>query len=231
VQLNLDSTCLTSILEQAEKPEYTDAMDRKVRLGESEAKRFGPGKRTIGVIIRQRTALASHSPESPLEPLYNHCTTQFQGDCSQFDPLMTLAAVAGITQRIRLMTTVLITPLHNAGVLAKQAASLDVLSNGRLTLGLGVGGREDDFRAAPASFHDRGKRFERQLELMTRIWSGQPVDDETGPIGPAPAQPGGPELLLGASTPKAFRYLHFPYISLFQHIKVDIMHENYFVEL
>jgi alkanesulfonate monooxygenase SsuD/methylene tetrahydromethanopterin reductase-like flavin-dependent oxidoreductase (luciferase family) len=126
---------------------------------------------------------------------------------ANYDPLITFANVAGVTQRIRLMTTVLIAPLHNAGILAKQAASLDALSHGRLTLGLGVGGREDDFRAAPASFHDRGKRFEHQLELMTRIWSGQPVDHETGPIGPAPVQPGGPEVLLGGSTSKAMERL------------------------
>jgi alkanesulfonate monooxygenase SsuD/methylene tetrahydromethanopterin reductase-like flavin-dependent oxidoreductase (luciferase family) len=120
-----------------------------------------------------------------------------------FDPLITLAFVAAETQRIRLMTGVVLAPLYNAGILAKQAASLDALSNGRLTLGLGVGWREEDFRAAPASFHDRGKRFEQQLELMTRIWSGQPVDDETGPIGPAPVQPGGPEVLFGGSSPAA----------------------------
>jgi alkanesulfonate monooxygenase SsuD/methylene tetrahydromethanopterin reductase-like flavin-dependent oxidoreductase (luciferase family) len=122
-----------------------------------------------------------------------------------FDPLITLAFVASETQRIRLMTGILLAPLYNAGILAKQAASLDVLSNGRLTLGLGVGWREEDFRAAPASFHDRGKRFDQQLELMARIWSGRPVDEETGLIGPAPAQPGGPEVLFGGRTLAALR--------------------------
>jgi len=119
------------------------------------------------------------------------------------EPLIALAVAAGVTQRIRLMTGVLLAPLRNVGTFAKQAASLDLLSNGRLTLGLGVGGREDDFRAAPASFQDRGRRFEQQLALMTRIWSGQPVDEETGPIGPTPVQQGGPEVLIGGQTPAA----------------------------
>src|SRR5215210_5639736 len=72
-----------------------------------------------------------------------------------YEPLITLAAAAAVTERVRLMTTVLIAPLRGAGVLAKQAATIDALSGGRLTLGLGVGAREDDFRFAPASFHDR----------------------------------------------------------------------------
>jgi alkanesulfonate monooxygenase SsuD/methylene tetrahydromethanopterin reductase-like flavin-dependent oxidoreductase (luciferase family) len=70
-------------------------------------------------------------------------------------------------------------------------------------LGLGVGGREDDYRAAPAPFHDRGQRFEAQLELMKRIWSGQPLAADTGAIGPPPVQPGGPPLLIGGSSPVA----------------------------
>lgn len=122
-----------------------------------------------------------------------------------FEPLITLAAVAGVTGRLRLMTTVLIAPLRNAGVLAKQCASLDALSGGRLTLGLGVGGREDDYSAAPSSFHNRGKRFDEQLALMMRTWSGQAVSDEVGPIGPAPVQQGGPEVLLGGYSPAAIQ--------------------------
>ncbi len=122
-----------------------------------------------------------------------------------FEPLITLAAVASVTQRIRLMTTVLLAPLRPAGVLAKQAATLDSLSGGRLTLGLGIGGREDDFQAAPASFHDRARRFEEQLAVMRRIWSGQPLSDEVGRVGPASVQPGGPEVLIGAYSPPAAR--------------------------
>jgi alkanesulfonate monooxygenase SsuD/methylene tetrahydromethanopterin reductase-like flavin-dependent oxidoreductase (luciferase family) len=122
-----------------------------------------------------------------------------------YEPLITLAAAAAVTDRVRLMSTVLLAPLRRAGVLAKQAATIDALSGGRLSLGLGVGSREDDFQFAPASFHDRGRRFEEQLELMKRVWSGQPVSAEVGPVGPPPARAGGPELLIGGYTPVSIR--------------------------
>jgi alkanesulfonate monooxygenase SsuD/methylene tetrahydromethanopterin reductase-like flavin-dependent oxidoreductase (luciferase family) len=122
-----------------------------------------------------------------------------------YDALITLTASAAVTQRIRLITTVLIAPLRNAGILAKQAASLDAISGGRLTLGLGVGGREDDYRAAPESFHDRGKRFEAQLETMKRAWAGQPLAENIGPVGPSPVQPGGPQILIGGNSPAAIQ--------------------------
>ena len=120
-----------------------------------------------------------------------------------YDALITLTAAAAVTKRIRLVTTVLLAPLYNTGILAKQTASLDAISGGRLTLGVGIGGREEDFRAAPASFHDRGKRFEQQLETMTRAWSGQALAEDIGSIGPTPVQSGGPELLIGGYSPAA----------------------------
>ena len=122
-----------------------------------------------------------------------------------YESLITLTAAATVTRRIRLMTTILIAPLRNAAVLAKQAATLDLFSGGRLTLGFGVGGREDDFHAAHASYKGRGRHMEKQLELMKRIWSGKPVGEEVGPIGPQPVQSGGPEILIGGYTPEAIR--------------------------
>src|SRR5512136_49322 len=122
---------------------------------------------------------------------------------TNYEPLITLAAAAAVTRRIGLMTTILLAPVRNAGILAKQGASLDALSGGRLTLGMAVGRREDDYRAAPASYHDRGRRFEEQLRLMKRIWSGQPLADDVGPVGPPPARQGGPEVLIGGYSPDA----------------------------
>ncbi len=120
-----------------------------------------------------------------------------------FEPMTALAAAAGVTERIRLITTILLAPTRNGGILAKQAATPDAISGGRLTLGMGVGAREDDFKAAPAPFSSRGRRFDEQLERMKRIWSGEPVGHSVGPVGPSPVQPGGPEILIGAFAPVA----------------------------
>lgn len=105
------------------------------------------------------------------------------------------------------MSTVLLAPLRSGAVLAKQAATLDALSGGCLTLGLGIGPRSDDFAAIGSSSQGRGKRFEAQLATMQRIWSGQRLSEEVGPIGPPPASPGGPEVLLGSSAPVAIKRL------------------------
>src|SRR5258708_12732759 len=101
-----------------------------------------------------------------------------------YEPIMTLAAVVGVTQRMRLMTTVLVAPLRNTAILAKQAASIDALSNGRLTLGVGIGGREDDFLSAQVPFHERAKRFDHHLPTITRIWSAQPFSFHVVPAAP-----------------------------------------------
>ena len=122
-----------------------------------------------------------------------------------YEPMITLAAVAGVTQRIRLMTTILIAPLRSAVVLAKQAATLHQISGGRLSLGVAVGAREDDYEAASVTFGDRGKRFDDQLALMKRVWAGEPVGDGLGSIGPQLGQTGQPELLIGGTSPNALQ--------------------------
>ncbi|HEU0003834.1 MAG TPA: LLM class flavin-dependent oxidoreductase [Ktedonobacteraceae bacterium] len=124
-----------------------------------------------------------------------------------YDPLIAFAAAAGATQRIRLMTTILLAPLYNTALLAKQVASLDAISGGRFTLGVGVGWREDDYQATGVSFHRRGKILDEQLATMQHIWSGERFSDAVGPIGPAPVQAGGPELLIGGSAPAAIQRL------------------------
>ncbi|MFJ4716477.1 LLM class flavin-dependent oxidoreductase [Streptomyces sp. NPDC088785] len=119
------------------------------------------------------------------------------------EPLVALAVLAGATSRVRVQTEVLLAPLRDTALLAKQSATLDRMTGGRLVLGLGVGGRDDDHRAAGTDLRTRGRRLDGQLALMRRLWSGEPYGDGVGPIGPAPARPGGPEVLFGGFKPAA----------------------------
>jgi len=122
-----------------------------------------------------------------------------------YEELIALSAAAAVTSRIRLTTSVLLAPLYsNPALLAKQAASLDRLSGGRLVLGLGLGGREDDFSASGLSMDGRGGRLEEQIAMMKRVWSGEEFG-YAGGIGPEPARPGGPEIIVGGATEASFR--------------------------
>jgi len=122
-----------------------------------------------------------------------------------YEELVALSAAAAVTSQIRLTTGVLLAPLYtNSALFAKQAASLDRLSGGRLVLGLGLGGREDDFAASGVSTQGRGRRLEEQITMMKRVWSGEEFG-YTGAIGPEPARPGGPEIILGGASEATFR--------------------------
>lgn len=113
------------------------------------------------------------------------------------DSLVALSAAAAVTERVLLATTILISPLRNTALLAKQAASLDALSGGRLVLGVGVGAREDDYTTTGAEYRTRGRRLDEQLTDLRDIW-------EDGAAGPAPAREGGPRILVGGSSGAAF---------------------------
>lgn len=124
---------------------------------------------------------------------------------SNLEPLITLATAASISTRVGLMTEILLSPLRNTSILAKEIATLDALSQGRLTLGLGVGIREDDFLVTEADYTRRGKRLEEQIHQMKHIWGGQALNDNIGPIGPQPVQTSGPRILLGGFSPQAIQ--------------------------
>ena len=119
------------------------------------------------------------------------------------DPMVALTFVAAITERIRLMTSVLCLPFHKEGVTAQQAATLDRLSIGRFSFGVGLGGRPADFAVAPERWEGRGQRFEAQLLAMKRAWRGEPPFPGTEALGPTPITPGGPELIIGGMAPPA----------------------------
>jgi len=126
-----------------------------------------------------------------------------------YDSLVALTAAAAVTERIGLVTNVLLEPLYNPVLLAKMTACLDQVSAGRLTLGLAVGNRPDDFELAGRSISDRGRRLDADLELLHQSWRGEPVAGSQFPVGP-PTTRGRVPLLFGGqpklAAPRAARW-------------------------
>ena len=125
------------------------------------------------------------------------------------DPLISLAHVAAATKTIRLGTGVNILPQTNPLLFAKQAASIDVLSNGRLTLGLGIGWLEEEYQAMGTPFARRGARFDDYLAAVKKVWSGDVVEHESEFLSwhgfksyPTPMQKPHPPILIGGTTKK-----------------------------
>jgi alkanesulfonate monooxygenase SsuD/methylene tetrahydromethanopterin reductase-like flavin-dependent oxidoreductase (luciferase family) len=113
-----------------------------------------------------------------------------------YEPLVALAAAAVVTERIGLATTVLLAPLRtNTVELAKQARSVNALSGGRLTLGIGLGAREDDYEVSEVELKGRGRRLDAMLTEMKETWDG----DEVGPFAAA-----APRLILGGHAPASY---------------------------
>jgi len=124
---------------------------------------------------------------------------------ANYESLIALAAAAAVTERIRLLTDILIVPYRvNPALLAKQAATIDSLSGGRLTLGVSVGGRPDDYDVSDVPLETRGKRMDAMLREMKAIWDGA-ERGFAGPIGPPPGRSGGPELLVGGTSDASYR--------------------------
>jgi alkanesulfonate monooxygenase SsuD/methylene tetrahydromethanopterin reductase-like flavin-dependent oxidoreductase (luciferase family) len=123
---------------------------------------------------------------------------------SSLEPLVTLAAAGAVTSRIPLRSSVVLAPYRlNGALLAKEAASVHVLSGGRLQLGLGLGWREDDYDASGISFSERGRRMDEMLPEIERVWSGHEFGFAGG-IGPDVSD-NPPMLLLGGTADASFR--------------------------
>jgi probable F420-dependent oxidoreductase len=125
------------------------------------------------------------------------------------DSLTTLAWLAGRTDRVRLGTSIVILPLHHPLRLAKEAATLQELSGGRLRLGVGVGWHEEEFRFHGIPFRGRGRRADEQLRLLRALWSGETAfagqswSFSGAYFGPLPKPP--PELWIGGESARSLR--------------------------
>ena len=129
-------------------------------------------------------------------------------DSSFFEPFSLFSYIAGFTQKIRLVTGIIILPQRQTVLVAKQAATLDILSGGRLKLGIGIGWNDVEYEALGENFHDRGKRSEEQIELLRQLWTSRSVTfkgkwhtvTDAG-ISPLPAQRPIPIWLGGGAEP------------------------------
>lgn len=122
------------------------------------------------------------------------------------DSLTLLGALGAWTERVQLVTTVIVPQLHDPVLLAKALATGDMLCGGRLTVGLGVGGRDEDYHAAgadPATQTMRG--MAERVAIMRRVWAGEKITESVLPVGPSPVRAGGPALLVGTIGPKTLR--------------------------
>ncbi|MGW4247242.1 LLM class flavin-dependent oxidoreductase [Nocardia sp. NPDC004722] len=117
----------------------------------------------------------------------------------------TLGACAAVTERVRVLGNLWVLPQHPVAMVAQQIGTLDQLSNGRLEVAVGVGGREHDYRALGADFKGRHQQLDDKVAELKALLAGEPPFEGADPVGPACVQPGGPIILAGAMGPKAMR--------------------------
>jgi len=121
-----------------------------------------------------------------------------------YEELTVFAAAGAVTERIRFLTDVLLAPTRSTAELAKQAASVQELTGGRLTLGLSVGGREDDYRLTGREFSARGRTFDQQLADLRRAFAGEALLEGSRPVVPDAVR-GGVPILIGGTSDAAIR--------------------------
>ncbi|QXC61112.1 LLM class flavin-dependent oxidoreductase [Aquihabitans sp. G128] len=127
------------------------------------------------------------------------------GERITFDNLdgMTLcASAAALTERVRVLFNVAVAPWHQTALLAKQLASIDVVSGGRVEVAVGVGGREQDYAALGSPFAGRFGRLDDAVAELRRLWAGGDAAGG-GQVGPTPLRPGGPRILCSGTGPRS----------------------------
>jgi probable F420-dependent oxidoreductase len=148
------------------------------------------------------------------------------GGHQEFDPLITLAYVAGVTRRLRLLTSLIVLPYRNPLLTAKSLATLDVVSGGRLMVGAGTGYVADEFEAMGVDISQRNELTDEALDVMELAWSGDPVNYEGHHFSargvvvlPTPVQRPRPPIWIGGNSRRAIRravqygdfWMPFPY--------------------
>jgi alkanesulfonate monooxygenase SsuD/methylene tetrahydromethanopterin reductase-like flavin-dependent oxidoreductase (luciferase family) len=121
------------------------------------------------------------------------------------DMMALLAAAAAVTNRVRIVPTLYVLPMHSAIKVAKHAATLDLISGGRTTITVGVGGRVHDYMCMEKEPVRRHARMDEQVAQIRRIWAGEIPFEGAEPVGPRLVQPGGPPILAGVMGPKAIK--------------------------
>ncbi|MBS2537173.1 LLM class F420-dependent oxidoreductase [Catenulispora sp. NF23] len=169
------------------------------------------GLRDVGTLAEELGYESVWAPEHTVLPSPRRSPSPLDPDHPILDPLIALALVAGVTRRVRLGTGVLILPQHNPVRLAKAVASLDVVSDGRAVLGLGVGYLEPEMEAMGVSPRGRGARSDEFIEAMQALWydkapamDGRHVSFSQVDAHPRPVQARVP-LVVGGRTEAAFR--------------------------
>jgi alkanesulfonate monooxygenase SsuD/methylene tetrahydromethanopterin reductase-like flavin-dependent oxidoreductase (luciferase family) len=120
-----------------------------------------------------------------------------------FEMSTMLGAAAAVTERVRIIPSLYVLPMRSAVLTAKEAATLDVISGGRVSVVVGVGGRPNDYRAVGAPFDHRHQRMDAQVAEMKRVWAGEPVFDGADEVGPVSPQGANIPIYAGAMGPKA----------------------------
>lgn len=120
--------------------------------------------------------------------------------------MTSLAATAAWTERVELISTISVLTMHNPVLMAKQFSTIDVISNGRLTVGIGTGGRREDYESIGADWaNHRMAKLEENAQIMRRVWQGDAtvLPKAKRRVEPLPVQSGGPKILVGAIGPKS----------------------------
>ena len=129
------------------------------------------------------------------------CGERMTGHTFEMNTILT--AAAAVTERVRIISSLHVLPMRSAVLTAKEAATLDVISNGRVAVTVGVGGRENDYRALSAPFTNRHQRLDEQVAEMKKVWRGEPLWDGADEAGPRSPQGANIPLYAGAMGPKA----------------------------